>query len=136
VELAVLDPSNQSIAAALEEPYFYLRMPPPIQLQDLRHRGLEELGCGAHAKDAALPTAERRAARSKRLCLREQAAAAREHFGAVGREGDAPADAIEQLDAKQTLELANLAGQGGLAHVKSPGRERHAARFGNGREVR
>src|SRR5882672_950212 len=110
VELAVLDPSHQSVAAALEETYFHLRMPPPVQRQDLWHRGLEELRRRAHSKDAALPTAERRAARAKRLGLREQAAAAREHLGAVGGERDTPSDTIEQLDAEKTLEVANLPG--------------------------
>src|SRR6266850_931102 len=95
VELAVLDPASQSVAAALEEPNFHLRMLPPIELQDLRHRGLEELRCRAHAKDAAPGPAERRAALSQRLRLREQTAAAGEHLGAVGREDDAPSDAIE-----------------------------------------
>jgi len=70
-------------------------MLPSIQLQDLRHRGLEELRRRAHSKDAALGPAERRAALSKRLRLGEQTAAAGEHLGAVGGEGDAPSDAIE-----------------------------------------
>ena len=95
VELAVLDPAGQSITATLEEPNIHLRMLPPIELQDLRHRGLEELRRRPHAKDAALGPAERRAALSKRLRLREQSAAAGEHLGAVGGEGDAPADPIE-----------------------------------------
>jgi len=95
VDLALLDHADQSIAAALDQPYFHLRMPPPIQRQDLRHRRLEELRCRTHSKDTALTAAERHSALSKRLGLREQAAAACEHFATVGGEGDPPSDPIE-----------------------------------------
>jgi hypothetical protein len=57
VDLALLDSANQSIAAALDEPYFHLRMPPPIQREYLRHRRLEELRRRTHSKDAALAPA-------------------------------------------------------------------------------
>src|SRR6267142_3225745 len=95
VDLALLDSADQPIAAALDEPYFHLRMPPPIQREYLRHRRLEKLRRRTHSKDAALAPAERHSALSKRLRLREQAAAACEHFATVGGEGDPPADAIK-----------------------------------------
>jgi len=135
VDFAVLDHVEESIAAALDKPYFHLRMPPPIQGQDLRHRRLEELRCRTHSKDTALTAAERHSALSKRLGLGEQAAAACQHFATVGGEGDAPSDPIEQLNAEKTLEFANLAGQGRLAHVKPPSGERHAASLSDRHEV-
>jgi len=42
-------------------------------------------------------------------------AAAREYFATVGGEGDSSSDAIEQLNAKKALEVANLTGQRRLA---------------------
>jgi len=95
VELALLDHADQSIAAALDKSELHLRMPPPIQRQDLRHRRLEELRCRAHSKDTALTAAERHSALSERLGLREEAAAASEHFATVSGEGDPPSDPIE-----------------------------------------
>jgi hypothetical protein len=103
VELAVLNPTGQSIPAALEEANFHFWMLPPIQLQHVRHRGLEKLWRRPHAKDAALTSAKRSTARAKRLLLHEQEPAAGKHLGAAGGEGDAPSNAIEQLDAQMTL---------------------------------
>src|SRR5262249_18444681 len=94
-KVALLDHGDQSIAAALDEPDFHLRMPPPLQRPALRHCRLEELRCRTHSKDTTLTAAERHSTLAKRLGLRKEAAAACEHFPTVGGEGDPPADPIE-----------------------------------------
>src|SRR5262249_16302678 len=134
VNLAVIQPAGQRVAAVLDQLDFDGRMAGAPVSEKARQRILNDRRGGPDAHDARVAFPERACSLAEGLSLCQQASAAAKEVLAFRSEVKASADAVEQQHAKLCLKGLNLPGRGRLGEIEARRRAMNAAGVDDGRE--
>jgi hypothetical protein len=132
--LAVVESSGQAGPTVLDEVDLHVREAAPVAGQERRQHAFDHLRGRADPEHPGLAKLERARPPFQRVGVEDQTAAASDQVLALGREPDAPPDAVEQPHAELGLEGADLPRQGRLTDVQPADGSTEAARVDDGRE--
>jgi hypothetical protein len=103
-------------------------------VQEIGEDAVDRLRRRRHPQDAAVAAPQQLRPLAERADRAKHGAAIVEQLLALAGQHQPAADPVEQLDAKLLLEIADLAGKGGLRNAQVQGRLRDGALLGNGDE--